>query len=237
MAQLNIPPELKKITQFIRRAEELDTDTTRPESRLVAYYCRQHAMHVGIPYSNTPPAKKCLADLLGIIEADKLAVSYFSLEEAEYLVRKFTNMVFDRADQEDRNGRVNKDTARIFYVAATFFETLQQFHPATPLYADKNSKDNLSAEQQMDCKKRKYCKWKATHILKAIKMGKNVEPGTFGDTEAVHRMDAIRIQPDNTNATVLTAPKGGLEFCRQISAFQVQNGQNNNINTLVSKLS
>lgn len=41
MNALKIPPELKKCTQFIRRAEELDKDKSRPESRLVAYYCRQ----------------------------------------------------------------------------------------------------------------------------------------------------------------------------------------------------
>ena len=38
---LKIPPELKKVTQYIRRAEELDKEQTKPESRLVAYYCRQ----------------------------------------------------------------------------------------------------------------------------------------------------------------------------------------------------
>ena len=38
---LSIPAELKRITQFVRRAEELDGDRSRAESRLVAYYCRQ----------------------------------------------------------------------------------------------------------------------------------------------------------------------------------------------------
>jgi len=220
MAPLNIPPELKKITQFVRRAEELDQDTTRPESRLVAYYCRQQAVSVGIPFSNTPAAKKCLAALLGELEAEKPAMSNFSREEAEYLVRKFANMVFDRADQEDRNGKANKDTARVFYVAATLFETLQQFYPKPPVGADDGSEDHLSEEQQEDCKKRKYSKWKATDILKAIKEGRNVVPGAFGEMDAVHQqMDAIHIQPDDTDDIAPTAPTGGLAL--RSSSFDI----------------
>ena len=46
MGTLEIPPELKKCTQFIRRAEELDKDKSRPESRLVAFYCRQVSLSI-----------------------------------------------------------------------------------------------------------------------------------------------------------------------------------------------
>lgn len=61
MQPLSIPPELKRISPYIRRAEELDKDTGTAESRLVAYYCRQYAVHTGIPLASTSPtAKECL---------------------------------------------------------------------------------------------------------------------------------------------------------------------------------
>ena len=194
MSKLNVPPELKKISQFIRRAEELDNDTTRPESRIVAYYCRQYAVLVGIPFANPPAAKACLSTLLTQLEKERPVISQFTRKEAEFLIRKFANNVFDKADNEDRMGGANKNTARTFYAAAVFFEILQQFYNSEQGGGGGGGEgQNLTEEQDEDTKKRVYSKWKATDILKAIKEGRNVVPGGYGELKDTHaQLQAIQ---------------------------------------------
>jgi hypothetical protein len=46
MSKLDIPPRFKKCTAFIRRAEDLDKDVTRAESKVMAYYIRLYAMEL-----------------------------------------------------------------------------------------------------------------------------------------------------------------------------------------------
>lgn len=169
---LAIPAELKKISPFIKRAEELDKDQTSPESRLVAYYLRQYAVHLGIPLAGASPgAKMCLGHILGDLEAEKAAMDNFTRDEASFLCRKFAEGVFNKADSEDRAGMAGKGTAKIFYAAASFLQMLEQF-----------AQDSDPAEQAAEDKKRiVYGKWKATEILKAIKEGREPTPGGYGE--------------------------------------------------------
>ena len=170
---LAIPAELKKITPYVRRAEELDRDKGNPESRLVAYYCRQYAVHTGIGLATSAEGKGCLGELLGNMEGEKAAMDTFSRDESKFLCEKFAEKIFDKADEEDRTGKANRNTARTFYAAASFIEILQQF------YQDDDASEEV-AEQK---KKSIYCKWKATEILKAIKEGRTPTPGGYGESE------------------------------------------------------
>lgn len=170
---LTIPPELKKITPYVRRAEELDRDKGNPESRLVAYYCRQYAVHTGIGLAASPEGKGCLGELLGNMEGEKQAMDSFTRDESKFLCQKFAEKIFDKADEEDRSGKADRNTARTFYAAASFLEILQQF------YQDDDASEEL-AEQK---KKSVYCKWKSTEILKAIKEGRTPTPGGYGESE------------------------------------------------------
>jgi vacuolar protein sorting-associated protein VTA1 len=173
MPALTVPPDLKRITQYVRRAEELDRDKTNPESRLVAYYCRQYAVHRGISMATTDEGKTCLGELLGILEADKHAMSAFTKEEAKFLCAKFANKIFDTADLEDRTGGATKDTARKFYAAGSFLDILQQFY-----------QDDDESDEPAELKKRAiYAKWKSTEILKAIKEGRTPAPGGYGEED------------------------------------------------------
>ena len=168
---LTIPPELKKITPYVRRAEELDRDQGNPESRLVAFYCRQYAVHSGIVLATSTVGKTCLGELLGSLEGEKQAMDNFTRDESKFLCEKFSDKIFDKADQEDRSGEADRNTARTFYAAASFFEILQQF------YKDDDGSEEV-AEQK---KKAVYCKWKATEILKAIKEGQQPLRGNPND--------------------------------------------------------
>ena len=166
---LAIPPELKKITSYVRRAEELDKDATNPESRLVAYYLRQYAVQQGIPLaSDSSAAKTCLGNILEQLEKEKAVMDNFTKEEAAFLCRQFAQKVFDKADFEDREGTASKDTARTFYAAASFLQILEQFGP------DETGEDR---------KRIVYAKWKATDILKALKEGRTPAPGGYGEEE------------------------------------------------------
>ena len=88
---LTIPPELKKITPYVRRAEELDRDTGNPESRLVSYYCLQYAVHTGISLATSPDGKRCLGELLGKLEGEKQTMDSFTRDEAKFLCKKCWN--------------------------------------------------------------------------------------------------------------------------------------------------
>jgi vacuolar protein sorting-associated protein VTA1 len=168
---LTIPPEVKKITPYVRRAEELDRDKGNPESRLVSYYCRQYAVHTGISLATSPAGKGCLGELLGNLEAEKVIMDSFTRDESKFLCTKFADKIFDKADLEDRTAGANKNTARTFYAAASFLEILQQFH----------GDDDNSEEVEEQKKKSVYSKWKATEILKAIKDGRTPTPGGYGE--------------------------------------------------------
>mmetsp|Transcript_67988 Transcript_67988/g.102549 ORF Transcript_67988/g.102549 Transcript_67988/m.102549 type:complete len:355 (-) Transcript_67988:69-1133(-) len=169
---LAIPPELKKVTPYVRRAEELDRDKANPESRLVAYYCRQYAVHNGIGLATSPEGKKSLGELLNDLEKEKEAMSAFTRDEAKFLCTKFADKIFDKADAEDRAGGATRATAKTFYAAASFLEMLQQF------YQDDDESEEVSKLK----KKSVYAKWKATDILKAIKDGREPTPGGYAES-------------------------------------------------------
>lgn len=170
---LALPPELKKITPYIRRAEELDKDKSNAESRLVAYYCRQYAVFNGIDLAQSPGGKTALGGILNDLETEKVAMSAFNREESHYLCRQFAEKVFNKADTEDRAGAAGKGTAKTFYAAASFLEILQQFY----------SDDEESEEREEIQKKVVYAKWKATDILKAMKEGREATPGGYGEQQ------------------------------------------------------
>lgn len=168
---LALPPELKKVTPYIRRAEELDRDKANAESRLVAYYCRQYAVHSGIALAQSPASKTALGSILNDLEKEKVAMSAFTREESKFLCTQFAMKIFQKADAEDRAGQAGKNTAKSFYAAASFMEILQQF------YTDGDE----SEEREEERKKVIYAKWKATEILKAVKEGRQPTPGGYGE--------------------------------------------------------
>lgn len=176
---LIVPAELKKVTQFVRRAEELDGDSSA-ESRVVAYYCRQYAVQSGIPLAgSSAEAKNCLGQLLSDLETEKKAMAVFSREESKLICRKFADTVFDRADAVDRAGQADKNTARTFYAAATFYEILLQFANKQKQEQEQEMPESDKEEEN----RRIYCKWKATEILKAVREGRSPTPGGYNRPE------------------------------------------------------
>jgi len=160
-----IPPEFKGCKPFIQRAEELDKATT-DEAKVVAYYCRKHAMEVGMGLrdraADQQAATDFLLDLMEGLETAKKELGDLSEDEGEQVVFKFASDIFSKADAEDRRGAATKHTARTFYAASIFFECLKQFE------------DGPGEEAEEKCR---YAKWKAADIVKAIKDGRQPAPG------------------------------------------------------------
>ena len=97
----------------------------------------------------------------------------FSNDEKYKICRDWAFKIFDKADAEDRAGMSNKGTARSFYAAASFLDVLKQFHTE-----EKDEEGEDAVEEQ---KKSFYAKWKATDILKAVKEGREVKAGGYGE--------------------------------------------------------
>uniref|UniRef100_K3WPP5 Vta1/callose synthase N-terminal domain-containing protein n=1 Tax=Globisporangium ultimum (strain ATCC 200006 / CBS 805.95 / DAOM BR144) TaxID=431595 RepID=K3WPP5_GLOUD len=159
-----MPPSFKAVLPFIRRAEELDRDSTRPESKLIAYFCRQYAMELGIKVRENDTSNEATEYLLALmdrLENDKNKLPAFTHDEGKEICEDFALEIFAKADDEDRAGNADKNTARTFYAAGTFFDILNQFGDISEAIVEK----------------RRYCKYKAAMILKAIKEGRAPVPG------------------------------------------------------------
>jgi vacuolar protein sorting-associated protein VTA1 len=86
MADSKIPPTFKSLLPFVRRADELERDSTRPESKLIAYYCRQYAMELGIKLrenDSSDEATNYLLSLMDRLEEDKAKLPTFSQDEGK----------------------------------------------------------------------------------------------------------------------------------------------------------
>eukprot|EP00953_Heterococcus_sp_UTEX-ZZ885_P022787 12583-Heterococcus_DN1.PRE.8 len=166
MQSMSIPPAYKPVTAFVRRAEELDRDAARPEAKVVAYYCRMYAIDVGLKLGKADD-QKFLESLMGKLEADKAALPEMTPKEGKEYCEAFALEVFYKADEEDRAGLADKDTARTFFAAGVFFDILSQFGEVSKDIADK----------------KKYAKFKALDILNAIKEGRTPSPGGADETQ------------------------------------------------------
>eukprot|EP00636_Phaeomonas_parva_P015897 CAMPEP_0118879960 /NCGR_PEP_ID=MMETSP1163-20130328/19617_1 /TAXON_ID=124430 /ORGANISM="Phaeomonas parva, Strain CCMP2877" /LENGTH=175 /DNA_ID=CAMNT_0006816225 /DNA_START=241 /DNA_END=764 /DNA_ORIENTATION=+ len=160
----NVPPQLKPVKAFMMRAAELDQDTSRPESRLVAYYTRQYAAELSMALRGSDSSPEVMGFLLGLVEAleaEKKSMPEFTPEEGKMIMEKYVMGIFDVADEEDRSGAATKITAKRFYAASTFIDAMKQF----------GELDDALAQKQ------KYAKFKAADIIKAIKEGRRPTPG------------------------------------------------------------
>ena len=108
--------------------------------------------------SQNPAVKEYVLKSLGEIEGKK---SQLGNIDAKDHFENFVTQVFVNADTEDRSGQSNKTTAKNFLVCSHFIEVMNVFEELPPDWEEK----------------RKYCKWKANDIAKALKEGRQPTPG------------------------------------------------------------
>lgn len=152
-----IPASLKPLTAYLKRADELEKDSSDPDHPILAYYCRKFALIKGMkmPEGNTKEGKTFLMSIMTRLEKDKSTITLKD-EEAKIVMEDFAYGVFARADDEFHAGMTNKGTAQKFYAAQTFLEVLEQF-------------GEMDQETKEKCR---FAKFQAAEILKAIKEGR-----------------------------------------------------------------
>jgi len=162
---MEIPTQFKPLTAYIRRAEELDREVGNPNAPVVAYFCRFYAINKGMTMGVPQNEMGFLAKLMDVLEQSKKKNPDIE-KNGKAVCQDFALQVFSTADDEDRNTGSTMSTAKVFYAAAAFFDILEQFGDLEP--------DVLE--------KRRYSKWKAAEIAKAIKEGRKPAQGS-GDND------------------------------------------------------
>ncbi|CAO3617006.1 unnamed protein product [Cunninghamella blakesleeana] len=163
---MDIPEDLKYITPFIQRGQELAT-----REPIISYYAQYYAVKLAI--SRGPSNKATngyLSHLLDTLEEKKKALGTDNEVITNDLVgyahvENFALKVFLSADNEDRSGNATKKTAKTFLASSVFLELLKVFGDVDPEIEGKI----------------KYSKWKAADIMKAIREGRTPTPGAPGE--------------------------------------------------------
>ncbi|KAK0465583.1 Vta1 like-domain-containing protein [Desarmillaria tabescens] len=161
-----VPPELKSLTPYLQRADEL-----KMKEPVMAYWCAYYAAQVGIGLkAKTVPCRNFLFELLGLLESMKQEIGpndAIDMEAASAAyVENFALRVFNLADNEDRKGQSTRSTAKKFLAAAHFLDVLKTF-----------PKSEVSDTNE---EKIRYAKWKAADIAKAYREGRKPIPGPAG---------------------------------------------------------
>ncbi|KAK2461541.1 hypothetical protein APHAL10511_006004 [Amanita phalloides] len=166
MSLLGLPPathELKSIVPFLQRAHEV-----RQQHPIIAYWCSYYAAQQGLAIQAKDPSSRqflfALVDLLERMKKDLASSDAIDNEAAGCAyVENFALRVFSLADNEDREGKATRATARKFLAAANFLEVLTVF-PKTEI--------SDSTDEKI-----RYAKWKAAEIAKAFREGRTPIPG------------------------------------------------------------
>lgn len=155
------PAQLKAIQSFMRIATEVDR-----VDAVVAYWIRLFCTETALKIDkDSPECKAFLGSLIVWLEKFKTshkeneAVTNETVGQAHY--ENFVIALFNKADTLDREGTANKNTIRMFFMAAVLFEAMAVFGPLT---------DDIN-------KRAKYAKFKAAYIQKCLKTGQTPKPG------------------------------------------------------------
>ncbi|KAJ3309119.1 hypothetical protein HDU76_003720 [Blyttiomyces sp. JEL0837] len=156
-----LPTELKFISGYLQRAEELKT-----RDPVVSYYCTFYAAKLAIERnSQNKECQKYLMKLLDSLEEEKALhagnEAFTNNLVGQAHVEDFALKIFNNADNEDRTGKASKKTAKTFLAASIFLEVLKGFGEVDETITEKI----------------RYAKFKAVDIIKAIKEGRTPDPG------------------------------------------------------------
>ena len=129
---MEIPPQFKLLTTYLRRAEELDKDTSNPNSPVIAYYCRLYAIEKGMKLGLPQSEMGFLMQIMDTAESAKKVNPAINAADGKAVCQDFALHVFSIADNEDRTTGSTMMTAKTFYAAGAYFDTLEQFGEVEP---------------------------------------------------------------------------------------------------------
>ncbi|KAI9355957.1 Vta1 like-domain-containing protein [Zopfochytrium polystomum] len=160
-----VPEDLKFISGFLQRAEELQT-----RDPVVSYYCNYYAAKLAIERNaQSHQSQAFLMNLLDVLEKEKAGLGPNDAITNDLVgyahVENFALKIFNNADNQDRAGAATNKTAKTFLAASIFLEVLKVFGTVEDSINDKI----------------KYARFKAVDIIKAIKEGRKPTPGPAVD--------------------------------------------------------
>lgn len=166
-----VPASLKPVRRFLQQAAKV-----APVQPVVAYHTKLYALQRAFALSKAEAGGKrdaeasaFLAGLMAELEAEKGAGESVEKDEARVAVEEFSLQVFRAADEQDRRGEADQNTARAFLSAHVFMTVCKQF-----------SEDGQSLPSDFE-EMSKYAAWKAADITKAIREGRKPVPGGPND--------------------------------------------------------
>jgi vacuolar protein sorting-associated protein VTA1 len=226
---MNLPAAVKSSAGlYVRRAEEIEKDTTNPDADIIAFWCRQWALEKALPKYEEEGVPQFVDSLMITQENNKAKAGDKTIGKG--VCENHAHLMFDRADSDDRAGKVTQLTAKLFYNSAAYFDILEQF-------------DELKEDADI-LTKRKHAKWKATDILQAIREGRAPTPSTNTSTNALPpQAPALTPQPStfpsapSASASSFDIPQAGSSVIASIgnvmsnigNSFVTQKNSNTNI--------
>jgi vacuolar protein sorting-associated protein VTA1 len=177
------PPQLKAIQSYMKIAQ--DVDRVDP---VVAYWVRLFSTETALKIDrDSPECKAFLSSLIVWLEKfksaqkDNEAVTNQLVGQAHF--ENFAMTLFNKADTLDRDGTADKNTVRMFFMAAVLFEAMAVFGPLTEEIAQRA----------------KYAKFKAAYIQKCLKAGQTPKPGPIGGSDLEGTGAIGDVTKDSTN--------------------------------------
>lgn len=177
------PTQLKAVQSYMKIAQ--DVERIDP---IVSYWIRLYSTETALKIDrDSPECKTFLSALIvwlekfKVTQKDNEAVSNQTVGQAHY--ENFAMTLFNKADTLDREGTANKNTVRMFFMAAVLFEAMAVFGPLT----------------EEITQKAKYAKFKAAYIQKCLKAGQTPKPGPIDGPD-------LEGTGDSSDATSNSAP-------------------------------
>lgn len=178
-----------------------------PGIRRFAYYLRKAAAEIGIQYCRNPAAKdkqavsEFLGDLITKIETERATLGITQEQEAADIqyMEKIAISLFSRANGDDRNSSVTKESIINYRDAATYLECVRISAPNTT----QTKYDDMA----------KFAKFRASVILKNLKAGTPHTPpeGSSGDFDLDSELERLggNIMGGTTTTTTTTGSSYG----------------------------
>jgi len=209
-----LPPAFKTLAPILKQAALLRTQVP-----LMSYLCSIYALQLGLRLKGTDPANKSfLLNLMNRVEAERaqLQDKITQAGDMKAFATNFGLKVFGHADDEYRAGLATRETAKNFYAAAVFLNVLHQFDDPLP-----------EEIEQM----RKYAKYSAVQITKAIKQGVPVvhpdmegESAMQGDFSSDPFSGSTDFDPSSSSLTGLAATQPTSSSAMPFSSSSFENG-------------
>ncbi|KAG9508483.1 Vacuolar protein sorting-associated protein VTA1-like protein [Fragariocoptes setiger] len=160
-----VPAQLKPIQTYMKTAADVERIDL-----IISYWCRLYSVQTALKIDRKSP--ECIKFLTSVMDwmeklkkdqKDNEAITNETVGQAH--VENFVMALFNKVDTLDRDGVANKNTVKMFFMAACLFEVMAVFGPLT---------DEIS-------RRAKYSKFKAAYIQKCLKNGETPHPGPVGD--------------------------------------------------------